>query len=212
MAGAVLVDGDRAAVAIALVTVGEVLLALLVDLHIAIVVQDVLGGGVVVLAILGDVGAVVAAAEQLLDEGFVALAALGGGGLAAGLGVLPHGRAVFAALLVLQRLVVLAHRLAGEGVIVGASGLLGDLAAIFEQLLAVAGVVRTTGGLVDAAGAVFLHRQVVVALAGLRLGGRGERCNRLLHLGDVLVTVLRLVRGAVVSHDLAGQGQEDSGA
>ncbi|MNI81656.1 hypothetical protein D3C73_1382980 [compost metagenome] len=111
----------------------------------------------------------------------------------------------------LQRLVVFTQRLAGEGVVVAACGLLGDLAAIFDQLLAVAGVVRAIGGLVDVAGAGVLHRQVVVALAGLVLGGGGEGRDGLADFGDVLVAGLRLGRGAVIRHDLAGHGQEDSG-
>ncbi|MNE82638.1 hypothetical protein D3C80_1793780 [compost metagenome] len=69
--------------AVALVTVGPVLLAVLVDLDVAVVVGQVLGSGIVVGAGLHDQALVVAAAEHLLGEGFVALARLQGGDLAA---------------------------------------------------------------------------------------------------------------------------------
>ncbi|MNE81950.1 hypothetical protein D3C76_1148070 [compost metagenome] len=105
-------------------------MAILVDLDFATDVVQVLGGSVVALAGLVDGAVVVAATEGLLDEGFVALAGLPGGGFAAFLAVLPHDRDVSKALLGLQRFVVQAQRLAGEGVVVITTGLLGDHAAV----------------------------------------------------------------------------------
>ncbi len=170
-----------------------------------------LGSGVVFLACLVDAAAVVAATKGLLDEGFVALAGLPGLGLAAFLAVLPHGRSVFGALLVLLRLVAQAQRLADEGIVVAAAGVLGGLAAVLDQLVGVAGVVLAVGALLDIAGALRLHRQVVVALAGLGLGCRSEWCQGLADFGDVFLAVLGLGRGAVSSHGLTCKGQDDSG-
>lgn len=186
-------------------------MAILVHLDVAIDVVQVLGGGVVVLAGLVDGTAVVGATEGLLDEGFVALAGLPGGGFAAFLGVLPHGGFVADTLLGLQRFIVQPYRLAGEGIVVAAPGTLGDLAAVLEQLLGVAGVVLAGGALLDIAGALGLHRHMVVALARLVLGGRGEGCLGLRDFGDVFLAVLGLGRGAVSSHGLTCEGQDDSG-
>ncbi|MNS39896.1 hypothetical protein D3C72_721960 [compost metagenome] len=211
VAATVLANADGAAGAVALVAIRPVAFAILVDLDIAIDVAQVLGGGVVVLAGLVDDAAVVAATKGLLDEGLVALAGLPGGGLAAFLAVLPHGGFIADALLGLQRFVVRPNRLAGEGIVVAAAGVLGDLAAVLEQLVGVAGVVLAVGALLDIAGALGLHRQVVVALAGLGLGGRGEWRQGLADFGDVFLAVLGLGRGAVSSHGLTCKGQDDSG-
>lgn len=186
-------------------------LALLVDLHVAIGISQVLGCSIVVGTALGHSAVVVGATELLFDERFVAVAVLRGGSLATHLAVLPDRRGVAVPLLGLGGLVFHAEGLAGEGVVELAFGGLGDGAAILRPLLGVTGVVGAGGTLLDVTGAFDLHGQMIVTQARLSLGGRGVWCQRLLDFGDVFGTGLGLVRGAVVSHDLAGQGQDDSG-
>ncbi|MNH27782.1 hypothetical protein D3C79_879070 [compost metagenome] len=78
------------------------------------------------------------------------------------------------------------------GVVQGTGGLLVYLAAHFEQLLGVTGVVVTHRILLDLAVATLLEGSVVVARAGLVLVGGAEGSSGLLDLGDVLGTGLVL--------------------
>ncbi|MDT4846205.1 hypothetical protein FQZ97_802200 [compost metagenome] len=195
----------------ALVDVGLVLFAGLLDAEGAAGLVDLPGTRLVVEAALID-GGEVALAEQLLDVGLVRRIDLIDVDGAGQLAVLEAERLVGVAALVDVGVVVLAKPLFAVGVVPFTALDVDDLAFGFGVLYAGGGVVFAVLGLGDGAVAARLVGKGIVAFAGLRLGGTAEGRGGLQHFSDVLHAVLGLGGKAVVGEGLdADQGQDRGG-